>query len=234
MCLRTGVRPAIGIRISAGAAVVLLLSSCAAPPPPATPDPPTSTPAVVIVVATRTTPTPIPPGRAEVPPTRFAPTATPEPLTGVVVGNTDGLGVYLRRTPELADRVRAYPDGTELLVLGSEVEAAGEAWLPVRTADGTEGWVPRRYTVPLLPTPTSAVPDQTAEPTVLIPVIPTATLRGSPTARPAREPPPSTTPAPFPTPSLGIPLPPIVRTIGPTATPPSQPRAMPTATRTGS
>ncbi len=64
-----------------------------------------------------------------------------------VVGNTDGEGVYLRRTPRLSDRDTAYIDGTKLTVIGEDVTAEGELWHHVRTPDGKLGYVPAKYTV---------------------------------------------------------------------------------------
>lgn len=75
-------------------------------------------------------------------------TATSEGLPERVrVGNTDGQGVYIRRTPSMADRVRAYPDGTELIVIGEDVFGDGQRWHHVRAPDGLEGYVPVIYTV---------------------------------------------------------------------------------------
>jgi hypothetical protein len=62
------------------------------------------------------------------------------------VGNTDGEGVYVRRTPVMADRAAAYPDGTELTIIGDEVDGDGQHWLNVKTPDGLEGYVPSIYT----------------------------------------------------------------------------------------
>jgi hypothetical protein len=64
-----------------------------------------------------------------------------------LVGNTDGDGVYLRRTPSMDDRDTAYPDDTELVAIGPDVTAEGELWHHVRTPDGKEGYVPAKYTV---------------------------------------------------------------------------------------
>jgi hypothetical protein len=64
-----------------------------------------------------------------------------------LVGNTDGDGVYLRRTPSLNDRDTAYADDTELVAIGPDVTAEGELWHHVRTPDGKEGYVPAKYTV---------------------------------------------------------------------------------------
>jgi hypothetical protein len=76
------------------------------------------------------------------------PTATPEAeLTRVWVGNTDGEGVFIRRTPAMADRIRAYPDRTPLVIIDVDVDAEGMKWHHVRAPDGLEGYVPVQYTV---------------------------------------------------------------------------------------
>lgn len=71
--------------------------------------------------------------------------ATPAPRAWVVA-NTDGDGVYLRRTPKLADKDTAYVDGTRLVQIGEDVTADGELWHHVRAPDGKSGYVPARYT----------------------------------------------------------------------------------------
>lgn len=63
-----------------------------------------------------------------------------------VVANTGGDGVYLRRTPRLADRDTAYPDGTRLVAIGPDVTGEGGDWHQVRTPDGKTGYVPAQYT----------------------------------------------------------------------------------------
>jgi hypothetical protein len=99
-------------------------------------------------------------------PTAFAKTGTPPPASEsrlliplptvtvatidiprvhLVVANTDGQGVYLRRTPNMSDRLKAYPDGTKLNIVGSDVEAGGVHWRHVTAPDGTEGYVPADY-----------------------------------------------------------------------------------------
>jgi hypothetical protein len=64
----------------------------------------------------------------------------------VWVANTDGQGVYVRKTPAMGDRLRAYPDRTELTIIGDDVDGDGQHWKHVRTPDGLEGYVPSMYT----------------------------------------------------------------------------------------
>jgi hypothetical protein len=93
-------------------------------------------------------------------------TAVDVPL--VWVGNTDGEGVYVRRTPALDDRTSAYPDNTVLLTTGPDVVGDGHTWHQVRTPDGVDGYVPVEYTVTA---PTPAKPAVTS-PTVTLPAQP--------------------------------------------------------------
>ncbi len=64
----------------------------------------------------------------------------------VRVGNTGGTGVYVRRTPNTEDRVRAWPDGTTLRLIGSDVTENGMTWKHVEDPAGNQGWVPIQYT----------------------------------------------------------------------------------------
>lgn len=73
-------------------------------------------------------------------------TATAAPARTYIVANTGGDGVYLRKTPDLADRDKAYPEGTALVAIGPDTTANGEIWHNVRAPDGRTGWVPARYT----------------------------------------------------------------------------------------
>jgi peptidoglycan glycosyltransferase len=91
-------------------------------------------------------PTPAPP--AEVVEPEPTPQPTGRPVRRVRVGNTDGMGVYIRRTPNLDDKLRAWPDGTVLEVVGEEVEQNGVRWRRVRDPAGNTGWVPIQYTIP--------------------------------------------------------------------------------------
>ncbi|HEY8478133.1 MAG TPA: hypothetical protein VIN09_14830, partial [Chloroflexota bacterium] len=83
------------------------------------------------------------------------PTPAPTPAAAqeqrpqrVRVANTDRAGVYLRRTPNLNDRLRAWPDNTILVVVGEDREENGLRWKHVRDPAGNVGWVPARYTAP--------------------------------------------------------------------------------------
>lgn len=76
------------------------------------------------------------------------PAPTPTPAREIrKVGNTGGVGVYLRRTPDIGDRMRAWVDGSDMELLGEEIEAGGFRWIKVRDPAGNEGWIPERYLV---------------------------------------------------------------------------------------
>ena len=72
-------------------------------------------------------------------------TPHPPPPPTRQVGNTDGDGVYLRATPRLEDRLRAWPEGAPMRPTGNEAEGEGLRWIEVIDPDGTRGWVPDRY-----------------------------------------------------------------------------------------
>ena len=77
------------------------------------------------------------------------------PVAGVVivwVGNTEGNGVFLRRSPHDGDRDIVLADGTALAVTGEEVEGDGQRWYPVKTSDNAEGYVQVIYTTKVQPT----------------------------------------------------------------------------------
>ena len=71
-------------------------------------------------------------------------TATVEAVT-YVVADTDGDGVYLRRTAGGDDRIKAWPEGSEMVRIGKAVLADGRNWEHVRDRDGNEGFVPMRF-----------------------------------------------------------------------------------------
>lgn len=116
--------------------------------------------------AARPMPTPQPVAQAPTATAPAGPTQTPAPtptLTPYVVyvGNTDGLGVALRKEAGGTERIKAWPDRTAMTVVGEDQLVEGGLWAPVRDPDGNMGWVSRAYL--LLPTPTpapTATPDR--------------------------------------------------------------------------
>jgi len=99
------------------------------------------------------------PSRPAIPPTATTatapakPTAAPAPSAAntVYVGNTDGEGVYIRKTPNMDDKLKAYADGTALTIIGDDVDSNDQHWKHVRAPDGTEGYVPSMYTTDAAP-----------------------------------------------------------------------------------
>src|SRR3954452_11497500 len=133
-------------------AVALLLTGCGFGASPA----PTPTAAPAAAAAPTSAPTVAKPAASPIaspsPSVAASPTAAQaRDVTTVYVGNTDGDGVYIRKTPVMSDRLRAYPDGTALAVIGDEVDGDGQHWRHVRTPDGLEGFVPATYTVETQP-----------------------------------------------------------------------------------
>jgi micrococcal nuclease len=106
---------------------------------------------------------------------RSAPTPTPEPTVPEVpaealqVANTDGQGVYLRAEPRLdAERVRAWPEGARLDVVGPDASVDGATWRKVMDPVGNVGWVPAQYVAPLVvPTRTPGPAGPTPTPTAV-------------------------------------------------------------------
>jgi hypothetical protein len=101
--------------------------------------------ATVVPTVARVAASPVP---SPPPPPAARPTATALVASAntVFVGNTDGEGVFVRTTPVMADRARAYPDGTPLTIVGDDVDGDGQHWKHVKTPDGLEGYVPSIYT----------------------------------------------------------------------------------------
>ena len=108
------------------------------------------------------------------------PTPAPDtPEVAYVVGNTGGSGVYIRRTLDAADRIKAWPDGTEMVVVGPDVTEDDVVWKNVRDPDGNEGFVPADYLVLSAAETTDA-----AEPGATSEVPTTTSTQGSPSRPP--------------------------------------------------
>jgi hypothetical protein len=86
-----------------------------------------------------------PPAETPSPPAAPAPPPPPSPLR---IAHTGGIGAYLRASPRMADRLRAWPDGTPMLPTGQEMDAEGRRWREVRDPAGTVGWMPATYLAP--------------------------------------------------------------------------------------
>ena len=139
-------------QLLAAAGLMCIASACGVLPGTSAPTPEPPAPAAAVPTLS---PTVAKPAAASVVPSPSAvakPTATTaapvvaKPET-VYVGNTDGQGVFVRKTPVMADRVRAYPDKTALTIVGDDVDGDGQHWKHVKTPDGLEGFVPSIYTV---------------------------------------------------------------------------------------
>ncbi|OGG53527.1 MAG: hypothetical protein A3F84_16360 [Candidatus Handelsmanbacteria bacterium RIFCSPLOWO2_12_FULL_64_10] len=62
------------------------------------------------------------------------------------MANTEGIGVFVRRSPELGDRLEhAIPEGSPVRVLGAEMWVNGIPWRQVEDGQGVQGWVPSQY-----------------------------------------------------------------------------------------
>ena len=121
--------------------------------PTDTPVPLTPTPSAT--VAPTNTPVPLTP----TPSATVAPTNTTGPSPSTVtatttvdrtiyyVANTDGEGVNIRRTPDLGDRIKAWPDGTQMVRVGPSVTVESRIWENVRDPDGTVGFIPAQYLI---------------------------------------------------------------------------------------
>ena len=115
----------------------------------ALPPPPTYTAAdpIYVEVEVVITNTPAPPTNTpQASPTSAQLMASPTTQVVVlIVTNTDGDGVYLRRTIEGGERIAAWPDDTKLVEIGESVAGEGQTWRKVRDPDGNEGFVPAKY-----------------------------------------------------------------------------------------
>lgn len=110
-----------------------------------------------------------------------SPTATLEAPseTTFVVGKTNGDGVYLRSSIQPEKKVKVWPDGTPMVVVGEDKSVGGRDWRNVRDPAGNVGWVPVQYLV--------ASPKANASPSArLATSSPIATVGASSGVSPAR------------------------------------------------
>jgi hypothetical protein len=133
--------------LGAGVLGALVSSACFGGAAAPTPGPTSAPTAAVAASAVPTKPAAV----AASPSAAAKPTATTAAPAGALekvwVGNTDGEGVFVRKTPVMADRVRAYPDKTLLTIVGADVDGDGQKWHHVKAPDGVEGYVPVQYTL---------------------------------------------------------------------------------------
>ncbi|MDA8218518.1 MAG: hypothetical protein M0Z94_12965 [Dehalococcoidales bacterium] len=119
--------------------------------PTATPTPAaTSTPTAAAVEPTATIPVTNAVGTTSSATTvsQATPTPTAQPPKYYLVGNSDGVGVWLRRTPNMNDYLISWPDGTRMEVIGGDVQADGRAWKHVQDPRGNKGYIPAVWLVP--------------------------------------------------------------------------------------
>jgi hypothetical protein len=131
------------LRVGVVSAALMALCACGPSAASPTPTPEATVAATVVPAVARAAPSAVPSPSPQ--PTATA--ALAAAATTVWVANTEGQGVYVRKTPNMADRLKAYPDGTALTIIGDDVDADGQHWKHVRTPDGLEGYVPSIYTV---------------------------------------------------------------------------------------
>ena len=86
-------------------------------------------------------------GNVLAPSPRTAPVA-PAEVEYLVIANTGGEGAYLRTTPNLDDRLRPWPEGVRLRVIGPDTSANEILWKQVEDPAGNRGWIPAEYTRP--------------------------------------------------------------------------------------
>jgi len=133
-------------------AMAMMVSACGGLPglPGSAPTPEATVAPTVVPTVARVAASPVPSPTPPPPPRPTATTVVASAST-VWVGNTDGEGVFVRKTPVMADRVQAYADGTPLTIVGDDVDGDGQHWKHVKTPDGLEGYVPSIYTVDAQP-----------------------------------------------------------------------------------
>ena len=80
------------------------------------------------------------------------------------VGNTGGDGVFIRRTRDMEDKIKAWPDGTAMIEISPSVEVGNRLWRHVVDPDGNEGYVPAEYLVEVIAQPALEFPRQAPVP----------------------------------------------------------------------
>jgi hypothetical protein len=111
------------------------------------PTPTTSVPPLPTTASVAPTPPPVPTlttAPAAAPTQAPVPTATTVPLT---VAKTGGDGIWLRASPPIGDKLKAWPDGTNMTVVGPDQSVDGKTWRNVKDPDGTVGWVAGEFLV---------------------------------------------------------------------------------------
>lgn len=91
------------------------------------------------------------PTATAVPTAQPTPTAKPgQPAAGqkLKVVNTSGDGVFIRRTPNLNDKIVPWADNTVMEFQGELVEGNGARWAKVKDPRGNVGWIPVQYLAP--------------------------------------------------------------------------------------
>jgi len=110
-------------------------------------------------------------------------TATPSEVAqsaeALVVGRTDGDGVYIRSSIKPEKKVKIWPDGTQMLVVGADQTVDRRSWKNVRDPAGNVGWVPSQY---LMPTPRAVTTSKAGATPGSATATPAASL-GAPPAR---------------------------------------------------
>jgi hypothetical protein len=76
--------------------------------------------------------------------------ATPVPAAAtnaktVKIVNTNGDGVFIRKTPHLNDKLVPWPDNTVLKVVGPTVDSEGIKWYYVEDPRNNRGYIPAQY-----------------------------------------------------------------------------------------
>ena len=120
-----------------------------------------ATPPGAVAVASPPPSTPVapnPPGGIPLASPGASPGASPAAATpataaqSVWVANTDGAGVYLRKSTQLGDRLNVIAEGTQLALMAREpLEGDGVMWYSVRAPDGAEGYVQVEFTATTQP-----------------------------------------------------------------------------------